>query len=613
MDSVKILTPVVLIIFNRPELTGRIFETIREARPKKLFVIADGPRFPQETMKCQETRKIIDAIDWDCEVKKNYSETNLGCGRRIASGLTWVFSQVGEAIILEDDCLPAPSFFYFCEILLEFYRDNEKIMHIGGNNFQGGRNRTNYSYYFSKYPHIWGWATWSRAWKYYDFHMKTWPDYKKSKIICSAYNSPIEKKYWEDVFDRIYKGQIDTWDYQWTYNCWFHKGLSISPNVNLVSNIGFGLNATHTIGKNSRAAYLPTSDIWDIKHPTDIVRAQKADIYTFNHHFLTQKSDSLLLRIIRKMSKIIETVQDKRLQKRVENLKALKKDTYNTKPKISFIIQFFNKKKNIKPLLARLRAVNAEEIIVIDDGSIDGSYKEWPKYLTKPNDFLIRCNDLFEVRTYDRAIALARGEYVCLLQDDDLPPINDDWVRQAVMFFEIFPQLLVLGGRQGIDMLMPDPLKANEQAIWQRVGDIGSRAGSSKYRIYDTPSYKEPASNIPFMFVGAINRGPAFLRRREFIEIGGINQNFAPVQCDDIEVSTRAWLKGYRVGFYIAPFERNVATGGMRIFGNKEISIRQDIINSKKIYDSYGAQIISGCLQELIDKANSSLIKIEEK
>jgi len=151
--------PIVFIIYNRPDLTERVFDSIRKAKPNKLLVVSDGPRFTEDVEKCKCVRAVIDKVDWDCEVLKNFPEVNLGCRKRVSSGLDWVFSEVEEAIILEDDCLPAPSFLSFCQTLLERYRDDERVMHISGNNFQFGISRTEYSYYFSKYTHLWGWAT----------------------------------------------------------------------------------------------------------------------------------------------------------------------------------------------------------------------------------------------------------------------------------------------------------------------------------------------------------------------------------------------------------------------------------------------------------------------
>lgn len=280
-------TPVAFLIFNRPELTEIVFEAIAQAKPKKLFAIADGPRFPEEAEKCHKTRAVIEKVDWDCEVLTNFSEKNLGCGRREASGFDWVFSQVEEAIFLEDDTLPTPSFFNYCQTLLERYRHDERIMHISGNNLQFGKSRTDYSYYFSKHMHAWGWASWRRAWKAYDYHMKTWPEFKKARMLEWVCEDPYEQRYWANIFDQMYEDPqiIDTWDYQWIYTLWSQNGLSILPDSNLVSNIGYAHpDATHTSAKEPWSE-LPTSDIWEVSHPPFIVRHREADAYTFDHIF----------------------------------------------------------------------------------------------------------------------------------------------------------------------------------------------------------------------------------------------------------------------------------------------------------------------------------------
>jgi len=296
MNDFRLTTPVALMIFNRPETTARVFEAIREAKPQKLLVIADGPRAGRESeaRQCALTRAIINRVDWPCEVLTNYSETNLGCKRRISSGLDWVFATVAEAIILEDDCLPERTFFRFCQELLERYRDDERIMHISGNNFQFGRNKTDFSYYFSRYPHIWGWASWRRAWQNYDVSLKLWPEIREGKRLCAHLGSNRAYSYWERIFDKVYRGEIDTWDYQWTFVCWIQNGLSILPSDNLVSNIGFGLNSTHT-GKPNKLAAMPTRPMeFPLKRPSFMMRNDPADQDTQADQF-----DNSLIRKIR--------------------------------------------------------------------------------------------------------------------------------------------------------------------------------------------------------------------------------------------------------------------------------------------------------------------------
>ena len=280
-------TPVCFIIFNRPDVTERVFREIARCQPRTLLVISDGPRseHPGEAELVQTTRRIIEQVDWPCRVLKNYSEVNLGCKQRISSGLNWVFEQVEQAIILEDDCLPEPTFFNFCSELLQRYRDDERIMAVSGDNFQEGQSRTPSSYYFSKYPHCWGWASWRRAWKKMDLELKSWPDFQASGGMRLIADSPEEEKYWTRIFEQLQKGLIDSWAYSWTYSCWAHSGLTILPDVNLVSNIGFGEQATRTKKNDRRMANLPTKPIHEILHPRLVFRHKEADILTFNRIF----------------------------------------------------------------------------------------------------------------------------------------------------------------------------------------------------------------------------------------------------------------------------------------------------------------------------------------
>ena len=241
-------TAVVLIIFNRPNTTKKVFEMIRQFKPSQLLVIADGPRphFPTDVEKCLATRKILEQVDWNCQVLKNYSDKNLGTKRRISSGLNWVFDQVEEAIILEDDCLPHPSFFPFCEELLDKYRHDQRIMTISGNNFQFGRRRTEYSYYFSRYALIWGWATWRRAWQDNDIDMKHWVSVRDGNWLRDILDDSRAVRYWSRIFQNCYDGKINSWAFTWTFTSWIQHALSILPNVNLVSNIGFSADACNT-------------------------------------------------------------------------------------------------------------------------------------------------------------------------------------------------------------------------------------------------------------------------------------------------------------------------------------------------------------------------------
>lgn len=302
MSDWQLSTPVAFIIFNRPDTTERVFAEIAKARPPKLLVIADGPRANRsgEAEKCVATRAIIERVDWPCEVLTNYSEVNLGCKRRVSSGIDWVFEQVEEAIILEDDCLPHPTFFRFCEELLSHYRDDDRIAVISGDNFQLGQKRTDASYYFSRYNHIWGWASWRRAWKYYDLEARLWPELRDGGCLDGLIPNPGERKYWAGAFEAVYQGHIDTWDYQWTLACWSQGMISVLPEVNLVSNIGFGADATHTRGA-SKYADMPVAQMdFPLCHPHIVLPHPKADSFTSQSMFTT----SMLRRILQKVRAI---------------------------------------------------------------------------------------------------------------------------------------------------------------------------------------------------------------------------------------------------------------------------------------------------------------------
>jgi hypothetical protein len=273
-------TPVALFIFNRPDLTRVAFEAIAQVRPRKLLVVADGPRTPEEAEKCRQARAISERVDWPCEVVTNFSEANLGCKERVASGLDWVFSEANEAIIIEDDCLPDPSFFSFSEQLLARYRDDERIMHINGCNFLSDRISLERSYYFSRYTFGgYGWASWSRAWQHFDKDMKSWPEFKRSGMLAQLFEASGEQDFWRGILDRTYAGEIDTWDFQWFYAVWTQGGLSIVPRVNLVSNLGFRPDATHTNTPHERdwLSNLPRGSIDEIQHPDFVIRNREAD------------------------------------------------------------------------------------------------------------------------------------------------------------------------------------------------------------------------------------------------------------------------------------------------------------------------------------------------
>lgn len=273
--------PIIFIIFNRPDTTRQVFETIRAAKPEKLLVVADGPRTnrPGEAEKCAATREIVNEVDWDCEVQKNFSDTNLGCRLRVSSGITWAFDQVDKAIILEDDCVASTSFFQYCAELLDRYESDERIMMISGDNHLFGRATTSDSYYFSRYAHVWGWATWRRAWAKYDLNMTHWPEIRDRRLFDQYLPRLSERYQWESVFQSVYDGHIDTWDYQWVYSVWANSGLCVAPARNLVRNIGFHEAATHTTGDTIYSSLAAEELEWPLSHPaTSLASFDKDEI-----------------------------------------------------------------------------------------------------------------------------------------------------------------------------------------------------------------------------------------------------------------------------------------------------------------------------------------------
>jgi hypothetical protein len=246
----QLTTPVAFVVFNRPETTARVWEAIRQARPRTLLIIADGPRprQPGEAERCFEVRAICERVDWPCDVRRNYSDVNLGCAHRPKTGWDWVFENVEEAICLEDDCIPHPTFFSYCQELLKYYRDDKRVMLISGNNFLPGPPRTDYSYYFSRLPYTWGWAAWRRTWRMYDMKMTLWPQIRDGDWLRGIVGSTRQVRYWRAIFDRAASQQWDVWDYQLFFTCFINSGLTIFPSANLVANVGFGADATHTVG-----------------------------------------------------------------------------------------------------------------------------------------------------------------------------------------------------------------------------------------------------------------------------------------------------------------------------------------------------------------------------
>jgi len=297
-------TSILFLIFDRPDLTAKVFETIRQAAPKRLYVAGDGPRDrdPVRRSEIEQARRVATAVDWDCEVHTLIRKDNLGCRVAVSTAIDWFFEQEEEGIILEDDCVPSPSFFRYCGELLERYRNDERIMCISGDNFQQGRTVTPYSYYFSKFNHCWGWATWRRAWAHYDRNMSGWPEFRDGDgLVAWSDGSKAHTQYWRNIFDTAAAGEIDSWAYRWTFSCWAQNGLTCLPARNLVKNIGFDERATHT---KSSGGWLETLDAreldFPLSHPKHVVRNVAADVFSSRVCF-AQPARNVLNRIAAKL------------------------------------------------------------------------------------------------------------------------------------------------------------------------------------------------------------------------------------------------------------------------------------------------------------------------
>jgi hypothetical protein len=253
-----------------------------------MFVACDGPNpgRPNEAEMVASTRAVIDqGIDWPCTIERRYTNKNQGCRIGVSGAITWFYEKVELGIILEDDCVAHPDFFRFCEALLKRYAKDQRVWAVTGNNFQNGRQRGDAAYYFSKYPHCWGWATWRRAWCRYRDDLPFWLAWKASADWKAKTPHQDERRYWADMFERVFAREIDSWAYPWTACAWHHGGLTATPNVNLVTNIGFGCDATHTSAPPSDLAALPAEPLGDLRHPRRIEQDTIADRYVFDHAF----------------------------------------------------------------------------------------------------------------------------------------------------------------------------------------------------------------------------------------------------------------------------------------------------------------------------------------
>lgn len=297
---------VLFLIFNRLETTSEVFNAIRKAKPPRLYVASDGPRLEKEgeVETVNETRDLVlNNIDWDCEVKTLLRESNLGCGRAVSEAITWFFENEPEGIILEDDCLPSQSFFKFCEELLDYYRDNKRVMHISGESKDFKINSRD-SYYFAQIEHCWGWATWADRWKKFNFKIQ----YHEKLNYEKVFKNKEAREYWWNIFSKMDSNQNHVWDYQWTYAILKEEGLCVNSSKNLISNIGF--TGTHyTDADDDVNLNRPIFETGEIIHPKEIKLNERAVNHIYKQVFGIKKR-SIVNKIIRKIiSKVINKIR----------------------------------------------------------------------------------------------------------------------------------------------------------------------------------------------------------------------------------------------------------------------------------------------------------------
>lgn len=300
-------TPVLFLVFNRPQYTKQVFESIRAAKPTQLFIAADGPRenVPEDIVNCQLVKDIVANVDWDCQVKTLYREKNLGCGLAPSSAISWFFEHVEQGIILEDDCLPSASFYPFCHEMLERYKNDTRINSISGSNLLKEWKRGDDSYFFSKESGIWGWATWRRAWADYDYQVTQWKDSNVKELFSKQFENATQREAYTYALDKVVSSNaISFWDYQWVFSRISNSQFGIIPSVNLISNIGFGSDATHTFDPDSILSNLPYNDLlFPLNHPKAIMVDREYDqkLSDIFYKSVAPRKTSILKRILKKM------------------------------------------------------------------------------------------------------------------------------------------------------------------------------------------------------------------------------------------------------------------------------------------------------------------------
>jgi hypothetical protein len=301
-------TPILLVVFNRPELTRKVFNEIRSAKPRKLYIAADGPRPNNigDIKRCTEVQKIVSNVDWDCEVQTLFRDDNLGCGPAVKTAIDFFFEKEEQGIILEDDTVPVQSFFWFCQEMLDRYKSDMRIGMIAGTNHIRYKP-SDASYLFSKNKACWGWATWRRAWVSMDFNMQWRGSDQADSIMKNMGISKYNRRHWLNAKNLIERDKVSAWDWQWYFSLAAQNQLTIFPVANLVKNIGFGAESTHTTGKPSEEYIKTGSIIFPLKHPSYVCpdlnfdiqfEKKKMGVKSSLGHFFPKWVKSILRKII---------------------------------------------------------------------------------------------------------------------------------------------------------------------------------------------------------------------------------------------------------------------------------------------------------------------------
>lgn len=278
--------PVLLVAFKRPETTRRVIEAIRRVRPPRVYFAVDGPRpgSPREAELVAEVRALVDScFDWDCQVETFFREENRGCALGVSEAISFFFRHEEAGVILEDDCVPEPDFFRYCEVLLDRYRDDPRMMHISGNSRVRIEDPGS-SYFLSRYPQVWGWASWRDAWNHFEFAPAE-PD-RELEVVLNRFADERERKYWEKILRRTFEGKIDSWAYRWAFAIWLADGVSAYPVQNLVRNVGFGSDSTHTGPLSASRWSMPeASPLNELRHPDPPTLRKDLDLMVFERAY----------------------------------------------------------------------------------------------------------------------------------------------------------------------------------------------------------------------------------------------------------------------------------------------------------------------------------------